>query len=89
MGVGEDPGAQISDRDLWKYDRLVGQLDETLETDDGNALALVYRGNASYFRANGAADAERDYRAALALRPDDPAVRRNLERLQEERAASR
>jgi len=85
MGVGFEPEQGIADRDLWKFDRLVGELDERIEADGRDARALVYRGNAHYFRIDGAAQAESDYRAALALRPDDRAIRDNLERLLAER----
>jgi hypothetical protein len=43
--------------------------------------ALVYRGNARYFRIDGAEAAERDYRAALAADEHNPVIRANLSRL--------
>jgi tetratricopeptide (TPR) repeat protein len=84
MGIGSDL-ERISDRDLWKYDRLLQDLDERLEADQRDVRSLVYRANANYFRVDGASQAERDYRAALALMPDNPEIRRNLERLLAER----
>ena len=85
MGVGFDPERAIADRDLWKYDRLLGELDARIEADPRDALAIVYRANADAFRLGGAEDAERGYRAALALRPGDAAIRANLEHLEAER----
>lgn len=85
MGVGDQPGRQIADRDLWKYDLLVAGFDERLAEDGDDLRALVQRGNAAYFRVDGADAAERDYRAALALAPDDPIIRANLARLRAER----
>jgi tetratricopeptide (TPR) repeat protein len=80
MGVGFDLRG-IADRDLWKYDRMKADLDRRLAEDPSDARALAYRGNARYFEAEGAAAAERDYRAALALAPEHEEIRRNLERL--------
>ena len=80
VGFGFDPSG-IHDRDLWKYDRLLRALDERIAADPRDLTALVYRGNAAYFRRDGGADAARDWRAALALAPGDPAIRANLERL--------
>jgi lysophospholipase L1-like esterase len=80
IGFGFDP-AGIHDRDLWKYDRLLAVLDARLAADPRDLAALVYRGNASYFRRDGGPAAARDWRAAQALAPDDPAIRANLARL--------
>jgi lysophospholipase L1-like esterase len=80
LGFGFDPAA-VHDRDLWKYDKLLASLDARLAADPRDVVALVYRGNASYFRRDGGADAARDWRAALALAPGDPAIRANLARL--------
>lgn len=80
MGIGFDSKA-VSDRDLWKYDRMLADLDRRIEDDPTDLRAMVYRGSASYFRVDGAQDAERDYRAALELAGDDPVIRSNLERL--------
>jgi lysophospholipase L1-like esterase len=80
LGYGFDPSG-IRDRDLWKYDRLLRSLDERLAADPRDPAALVYRGNASYFRRDGGPDAARDWRAAQALAPEDPAIRANLARL--------
>lgn len=84
MGFGFDPD-QIRDRDLWKYDRLLEDLDRRLEAAPEDYRSRVYRGNAHFFQADGAAGAAADYRAALALEPDDAAVRANLTRLLSER----
>jgi lysophospholipase L1-like esterase len=80
LGFGFDP-ATVHDRDLWKYEKLLASLDARLAADPEDVAALVYRGNASYFRRDGGADAARDWRAALALVPEDPAIQANLARL--------
>ncbi len=80
MGIGFDMQA-VSDRDLWKYDRMLADLDRRIEADPTDLRAWVYRGSANSFRVDGAQDAEEDYRAALELAGDDPVIRSNLERL--------
>jgi lysophospholipase L1-like esterase len=80
MGFGFDP-AHVADRDLWKYDRMVLGLDARIEEPGERVRALVYRGNARYFRIDGAEAAERDYRAALAADEHNPVIRANLSRL--------
>ncbi len=80
LGFGFDASG-IHDRDLWKYDRLLRSIDERIAADPRDLAALVYRGNAHYFRRDGGEAAARDWRAALALAPDDPAIRANLARL--------
>jgi hypothetical protein len=80
VGFGFDRG-RLHDRDLWKYEKLGLSLDHRIEADPRDARALAYRGNTHYFEPRGAANAEADYRAALAIEPADGAVRRNLERL--------
>lgn len=86
LGFCFDRG-RIADRDLWKYDKMLAGLDERIARDPTDFRALVYRGNARSFRQDGAAGAAADYRSALALRPDDPEARANLEILLEARAA--
>jgi tetratricopeptide (TPR) repeat protein len=85
IGFGFDR-SQIADRDLWKYDRLSQEFDGRIEKDPEDVSALVYRGNASYFRIDGAAAAARDYRAAIELAPGERSIRANLDRLLAERA---
>ncbi len=85
LGVGPDL-ARIRDRDLWKYDKLLDDLDGILAADPDDVAALVYRGNAAFFRPDGAADAARDYRRALELSGGDARVRANLELLLRDRA---
>jgi hypothetical protein len=53
--------------------------------DPNDFRALVYRGNARSFRLDAAAGAAADYRAALALRPEDETVEANLSVLLAER----
>jgi tetratricopeptide (TPR) repeat protein len=88
LGFGFDKAA-IHDRDLWKYDKLVKELDARITRHAGDVPTLVYRGNAHAFRIDGAAQAARDYRAALAATAADAAdaavIRGNLEALQAER----
>ena len=81
MGFGFD-AAVLGDRDLWKYDRMLQELDERIAADSGDVAARVYRGNGHYFRLGGGADAGRDYRSALELDPENQVIRANLERLE-------
>jgi hypothetical protein len=83
MGFGFDP-AMIRDRDLWKYEKTLKQLDERVAANPRDVVALVYRGNGHYFQVDGGSDAERDYRAALKHAPDHPVIRANLARLESE-----
>jgi hypothetical protein len=84
LGFGFDQ-AGITDRDLWKYDKLLKVLDERIEKNPQDLNARVYRGNAYSFRIDGAARADSDYRAALAVAGDNAAILSNLERLVSER----
>jgi hypothetical protein len=86
LGIGFEPVPR-PDRNLWKYDRMLEALDARIEANPGDLRALVYRGNARAFTRDGGAEAARDYRAALALDPANPAVLRNLERVLAERPA--
>ena len=81
MGFAFDP-ATVGGRDLWKYDKMLQELDERIAADSGDVAARVYRGNGHYFRLGGGADAGRDYRAALQLDPENQVIRANLERLE-------
>jgi tetratricopeptide (TPR) repeat protein len=83
MGFAFDP-AMVRDRDLWKYEKTLKQLDERIAANPRDVVALVYRGNGHYFRVDGGSAAERDYRAALKLDPDHPVIRANLDRLESE-----
>jgi hypothetical protein len=83
LGFGSDP-ARIADRDLWKYERMVEELAK--QPDDARARA--WHGNAAYFRLDGAAQAERDWQAALAAGGDADALRGNLARLHAEARAT-
>jgi tetratricopeptide (TPR) repeat protein len=80
-GIGFDR-ARIHSRDLWKFDQALDEIDARLAKDGDDWVALVYRANAAFFRQDGAAEAERDWRRALELagRPL-PEVERNLELL--------
>ena len=73
--------ALIWDRDLWKYERMLRDLDRHLQANPRDLEALVYRGNAHSFRLGGAAAAARDYKKALTLAPERDDIRANLERL--------
>jgi tetratricopeptide (TPR) repeat protein len=77
-GLGLDP-ARARDRDLWKYNEALAELDARIAAEPGDWRALVYRGNAAFFRQDGAADAERDWMRALELGGDEQVIGRNLE----------
>jgi tetratricopeptide (TPR) repeat protein len=84
LGIAFDR-ARIHDRDLWKYDQMLADLNEILSQEPTNVLALIYRGNASFFQVDGAAQAAHDYRTALELAGNIPEVKANLEALLRER----
>ena len=79
-GVAGEPGAP-PDRDLWKYDRMVQDLDRRLAKNPRDADALIQRGNAYYFELHGAEKARRHYKTALEIVGEDPVVRSNLDKL--------
>jgi tetratricopeptide (TPR) repeat protein len=81
LGLGFDVRARMANRDLWKYDRLLSELDERIAADPDDAIAHVYRGNFHFFRVGEEDDAERDYRRALELLGEQADVARNLEML--------
>lgn len=83
LGIGGSR-ARIADRDLWKYEAFLKELDQRIATDPRDFDALVARGNARFFQRDGFAGAQADYEAALAVR-DDPLVRDNLARLRGDR----
>jgi lysophospholipase L1-like esterase len=83
MGFGFDP-ATVGDRDLWKYEKTLKQLDERIAANPRDVVALVYRGNGHYFRVDGGSAAGRDYRAALNQAPGHPVIRANFARLESE-----
>lgn len=74
----------LTDRDLWKYQSGLEDLDKRIEHSPGDALARIYRGNAHSFRLDGAGKAAALYRSALELRPEVFEARTNLDRLARE-----
>lgn len=83
LGIGDEP-SRLHDRDLWKYERLLGALDRRIEREPDAFRARAQRGNARYFELRGGDGAERDYRAALATAPtprERAIVERSLQRL--------
>ena len=54
LGFGFDP-ARLTNRDLWKYDALLTELDARIEAQPDDATARLYRGNAAAFRQGAAA----------------------------------
>jgi tetratricopeptide (TPR) repeat protein len=80
MGFGDDT-ARIRDRDLWKYDQFLTELDQRIERQPDDLRARIQRGNARSFQLGGKQGAEGDYRAALALEPGRREVLANLQRL--------
>ncbi|QDU68685.1 hypothetical protein [Engelhardtia mirabilis] len=83
LGFGFDR-TLLESRDLWRYDAMQDDLDARIDADPQDWRARCYRGNVAFFRPGGAADAERDYRAALAIQEQE-AVRGNLERVTTDR----
>jgi len=83
LGIGASR-ERIAERDLWKYEAFLKELDAQLGRDPRDFDALVWRGNARFFQRDGLAGARADYEAALSVR-DEPSVRDNLARLLGER----
>ena len=78
MGMSDIKGS-VLDRDLWKYEQLLKDLDTRLASGNSDFMTHVYRGNFAWFQLDGAREAEQHYLSALALSPDHPEVLRNLE----------
>ena len=83
LGIGFD-SANLSDRDLWKYDRMVKDLDQRLEANPQDLDALVYRGNAHYFEVDGHERAAALYERARDLAPENADIAENLDRVRSE-----
>jgi tetratricopeptide (TPR) repeat protein len=79
-GFGPKRGS-LADRDLWKYDQMILELDRRILEDPHDTDALIRRANAYYFQVDGADEAREHYETALKIDGEDPAVRANLERL--------
>ena len=79
-GLGPKRGS-LADRDLWKYDQMILELDRRILEDPHDTDALIRRANAYYFQVDGADKAREHYETALEIDGEDPAVRANLERL--------
>ena len=79
-GFGPKRGSR-ADRDLWKYDQMILELDRRILEDPEDTDALIRRGNAYYFQVDGADKAREHYEAALKIDGEDPTIRANLERL--------
>lgn len=75
LGIGFDLD-RIQNRDLWKYDKMLLELEQLVEKDPDNFRALVYLGNALFFKPDRAEDAILAYRSALKVE-DNAEVRKN------------
>jgi cytochrome c-type biogenesis protein CcmH/NrfG len=78
--LGDDV-SRLWDRDLWKHQAVLRELDERLQRDRTDVEALIWHGNAMFFSVGGLATAVWDYETALELDPDNSAARANLARL--------
>lgn len=78
MGSNSQPGYH-RDRDPRKFERALEQLEQRIRDHPRDAQALVFRGNAHFFRVGGRAAAESDYAAALEINPKLRAAELNLE----------
>ena len=79
-GVGLDP-ARITDRDLWKYEAALAELQAAAERGSDDWRVHAYLGNAAFFRHEGVTEAERHWRRALELGGPVEALNGNLARL--------
>lgn len=84
LGIGFDLD-RIQNRDLWKYDKMLLELEQLVEKDPDNFRALAYLGNALFFKPDRAKDAILAYRSALEIE-DNSEVRKNLELILSERS---
>lgn len=80
LGIGHDR-IQILLRDPFKYDKLLVDLDQRIIDNPADVTSLIYRGNIHYYDMDGADLAERDYRAALRVDPEQEDARNNLDLL--------
>ena len=74
----------LSDRDLWKYDKMLESLNESLAENKEDFELLVFRGNFHSFQNSRRSieQALQDYRNALKIRPGHPVVSSNLEKVE-------
>lgn len=79
LGIGDL--SLVHDRDLWKHQVHVRDLDARLAANPDDVDALVRRGNAWFFARDGFDEAQRCYRRALELQPDLAVAADNLARL--------
>jgi tetratricopeptide (TPR) repeat protein len=77
LGVGEI--SKLHDRELWKHQFHVRQLDERLAQAPDDVDALVRRANADFFSRDGFDTAVRRYERALELEPGHAAAAANLQ----------
>lgn len=84
LGFGATP-ARIADRNLWKYDRTLDELDQAIAKDPADWRALCWRGNAAFFRPGGLEAARADYAAAAGAAEAAGAPAEDLERLADNR----
>ncbi len=80
----------LSDRDLWKYDKMLESLNESLNetlTENQDFESMVFRGNFHFFQNSDRSieQAQQDYRNALKIRPGHPLVTSNLEKVEKTR----
>lgn len=81
LWTGSSHSYTTHDRDLWKYDAALDELDRLIEEKPDLWTAYAFRGNAAFFRPDGAADAERDWMRALELGGTASVLEANLELL--------
>ena len=79
LGIGFNLN-RIHNRDLWKYDKMLLEIEEVVDKEPENFRALVYLGNALFFESDREEDAIRVYRTALEIE-DNEEVRNNLDLL--------
>lgn len=85
LGFSDDPG-RISERDLWKYDRMLDALDRRIARNPQDWRARAWRGDAAWFETDGAERAALEWNAALEALGSggasaEPDLRANVARL--------
>lgn len=81
LGIGLDP-ANLTSRNLWKYEAMALELDRVLAEDPDHVAASIYRGNRRSFQRGQRDRALADWRRALSAGGPEERLRTAIEALQ-------